>query len=460
MSLLIPGDRRGGAKGIDTSGDGKLNEARIKTLVLEEQDKAVAVMKFVGFDEETVSVKKLQKIKCPQSHKRSFIFDYEDLEKPFFHDRKPPGPALPCMLSEHGECIPYTINRYLQDYQREGVMFIYSHYVKGRGCILGDDMGLGKTVQDISFLAAVLHKKGTREDIENNMPEFLLKKKESRPIEAKKIFRIVAPLSVLYNWKDELDTRGYFRGTILHGTRKEAEFPCVKRGKCDFALTTYETLHLCLSDFNSIKWSAVIVDEAHKIKNPNSQITQDMRALKCNVRVGLTGTILQNNMEELWCVMDLAIPGCLGSLYLFKAKVSDPVAHGQKHDVTKINLAVRRKAIRRLARKLSCWFLRRTKSLISCQFCIDCWSTAGRTKTKFFSSPSLLRRHIWQHTLLEDNEPCAGDVRSHLENGPVDQVVGSENANATLRQYKVQKRIRGSFLAFSTFFVCRVKGPV
>ncbi|XP_041089357.1 DNA excision repair protein ERCC-6-like 2 isoform X1 [Polyodon spathula] len=349
------------------SGDGKLYEARIKTLVLEEHGKAVAVVKFVGFDEEAVSVKKLQKIKCPQSHKRSFMFDDEDLEKPFFHDRKPPGPAVPCMLSEHGECIPYTINRYLRDYQREGVKFIYSHYVKGRGCILGDDMGLGKTVQVISFLAAVLHKKGTREDIENNMPEFLCKKKESRPIEAKKIFLIVAPLSVLYNWKDELDTWGYFRGTILHGTKKEAEFARLKRGKCEFALTTYETLRLCLSDFNSIKWSAVIVDEAHKIKNPNSQITQAMKALKCNVRVGLTGTILQNNTEELWCVMDWAIPGCLGSLNLFKEKFSVPIEHGQKHGVTKRNLAMGRKAIRRLARKLSCWFLRRTKSLISCQ---------------------------------------------------------------------------------------------
>lgn len=54
----------------------------------------------------------------------------------------------------------------------------------------------------------------------------------------------------------------------------------------------------------SIGWSAVIVDEVHRIKNPKSQITQTMKSLKCNVRIGLTGTILQNNMNELWCVMD------------------------------------------------------------------------------------------------------------------------------------------------------------
>lgn len=54
----------------------------------------------------------------------------------------------------------------------------------------------------------------------------------------------------------------------------------------------------------SIDWDAVIVDEAHKIKNPKSQITQAMKDMRCEVRVGLTGTILQNNLEELWCVMD------------------------------------------------------------------------------------------------------------------------------------------------------------
>ncbi|MBN3325248.1 ER6L2 protein, partial [Atractosteus spatula] len=289
-------------------------------------------------------------------------------EKPLFHNRRLPGAAVPYKLSENGDSIPYTINRYLRDYQREGVKFIYSHYRKGRGCVLGDDMGLGKTIQVISFLAAVLHKKGTREDIGKNVPEFLLSDEQKpKTQKSKKIFLIVAPLSLLYNWKDEFDTWGYFRGTILHGTKKEEELARVKKGKCEFALTTYETLRLYLDDFNSIDWSAVIVDEAHKIKNPNSQITQAMKELKCTVRVGLTGTILQNNMEELWCVMDWALPGCLGSLSHFRSMFADPIEKGQKHSATKRELAVGRKAVRKLAKKLSQWFLRRTKSLISNQ---------------------------------------------------------------------------------------------
>lgn len=72
---------------------------------------------------------------------------FED-EKPDFHTNQKvcPGPSEPFVLSETIQ-VPCTINRYLRDYQREGVKFIYDSYLKSRGCILGDDMGLGKTIQ-------------------------------------------------------------------------------------------------------------------------------------------------------------------------------------------------------------------------------------------------------------------------------------------------------------------------
>uniref|UniRef100_A0A4W6CKF7 Excision repair cross-complementation group 6-like 2 n=1 Tax=Lates calcarifer TaxID=8187 RepID=A0A4W6CKF7_LATCA len=178
------------------------------------------------------------------------------------------------------------------------------------------------------------------------------------------VFLIVAPLSVLYNWKDELDTWGHFQCVVVHGLRKEEELARIKKGRIEIALTTYETLRLCLDQFNNIDWSAVVVDEAHKIKNPSSQITQAMKELKCKIRIGLTGTILQNNLEELWCVMDWAIPGCLGNLGHFKNKFSDPIEQGQRHSATKRALATGRKTVRALVRKISHWFLRRTKALI------------------------------------------------------------------------------------------------
>ncbi|KAM7391442.1 hypothetical protein PAMP_022131 [Pampus punctatissimus] len=287
-------------------------------------------------------------------------------EKPVFASSAThPRVCVPLVLGDAGgDKVPYTINRYLRDYQREGIRFIYNNYIHSRGCILGDDMGLGKTVQVIGFLAAVLHKTGTWEDIENNKPQFLQSQIPSKQRKPNKVFLIVAPLSVLYNWKDELDTWGHFHCVVVHGLRKEEELAHIKKGRTEIALTTYETLRLCLDQFNNIDWSAVVVDEAHKIKNPNSQITQAMKDLKCQIRVGLTGTILQNNLEELWCVMDWAIPGCLGSLGHFKKKFSDPIEHGQRHNATKRALATGRKTVRALARKISHRFLRRTKSLI------------------------------------------------------------------------------------------------
>ncbi|KGL80016.1 Putative DNA repair and recombination protein RAD26-like, partial [Tinamus guttatus] len=346
--------------------NGELHEGIIKSI--EKDKETFAVVSFLESEERKILVTKLHRVKSSKDPWKNLIFDDDDLEKPNFPDKNLPSSATAFKLSDNGDCIPYTINRYLRDYQREGAQFLYGHYANKRGCVLGDDMGLGKTIQVISFLAAVLHKKGTREDIENNMPEFLLRtvKKELK-CRPKKAFLIVAPLSVLYNWKDELDTWGYFKVAILHGSKKDDDLNRIRQGKCEVALTTYEILRLYLDEFNSVEWSAVIVDEAHRIKNPKAQITQTMKALKCNVRIGLTGTILQNNMRELWCVMDWAVPGLLGTRMHFKKKFSDPVEHGQKHTATKRELATGRKAMLKLAAKMSGWFLRRTKALISDQ---------------------------------------------------------------------------------------------
>ncbi|CAJ1069007.1 DNA excision repair protein ERCC-6-like 2 [Xyrichtys novacula] len=346
--------------------DGSLREATISRLTStpheKEDDTAWVVFNDDGKNEEEEEAVPVSKLVRPD-------LNHFNQEKPVFPSSiTAPRSYVPLELSDfEGDSVPYTINRYLRDYQREGIRFIYNNYIRSRGCILGDDMGLGKTVQVIGYLAAVLHKTGTWEDVENNRPQFLQSQKPSKPRKPNKVFLIVAPLSVLYNWKDELETWGHFQCVVVHGLKKEEELARIKKGRTEIALTTYETLRLCLDQFNNIDWSAVIVDEAHKIKNPNSQITQAMKDLTCKIRIGLTGTILQNNLEELWCVMDWAIPGCLGSLGHFKNKFSDPIEQGQRHSATKRTLATGRKAVRALVKKISHFFLRRTKGLIKDQ---------------------------------------------------------------------------------------------
>ncbi|NXY13162.1 ER6L2 protein, partial [Atrichornis clamosus] len=409
--------------------NGKLHEGTITALEKDKNGKSFAIVSFLESEERKILVTKLCRVQDSRGPWKNLIFDDGDLEKPYFPDQNLPSPAVAFKLSDNGDFIPYTINRYLRDYQREGAQFLYRHYANKRGCILGDDMGLGKTIQVISFLAAVLHKKGTREDIENNMPEFLLRTvKKGSDCNPKKTFLIVAPLSVLYNWKDELDTWGYFKVSVLHGSKKDDDMNRIKQGKYEVALTTYEILRLYLDEFNSIEWSAVIVDEAHRIKNPKAQITQTLKSLKCSVRIGLTGTILQNNMKELWCVMDWAVPGLLGSRVHFKKKFSDPVEHGQRHTATKRELATGhdpvehgqrhtatkrelatgRKAMVKLARKMSAWFLRRTKALISDQL-------PKKEDRMVFCSLTEFQKAVYQAVLetddvtlvLQAGEPCS-----------------------------------------------------
>uniref|UniRef100_A0A8C8HEV3 DNA excision repair protein ERCC-6-like 2 n=1 Tax=Oncorhynchus tshawytscha TaxID=74940 RepID=A0A8C8HEV3_ONCTS len=343
-----------------------LREGTIQKLPSTSHGEDMALVKFTDQhdeDEEEEAVFPVCKLQRPDTNQSSTSV-VSAQEKPLFLcSQTPPGPSEPLVLSQSGVAVPYTINRYLRYYQKEGIQFIYDNYAQSRGCILGDDMGLGKTIQVIGFLAAVLGKTGTWEDIENNRPQVLCRCCYIIHGCAQ-VFLIVAPLSVLYNWKEELETWGHFLTVVVHGLRKEEELARIRRGRSEIALTTYETLRLYLEQFNSIDWSAVIVDEAHKIKNPNSQITGAMKDLRCLVRVGLTGTILQNNLDELWCVMDWAIPRCLGSLGNFKNMFSDPIELGQKHSVTKRALATGRRAVRALAAKLSHWFLRRTKALI------------------------------------------------------------------------------------------------
>ncbi|KAM6169957.1 DNA excision repair protein ERCC-6-like 2 [Rhynchocyon petersi] len=409
-----------GERCLAPSPDGKkLCEASIKSVTVDENGNPFAIVLYSDSLEKKVPLRRLQEVKSVKDCSKNFIFDDEDLEKPYFSEQKCPSSAITFKLSEDGDCIPYTINRYLRDYQREGVQFLYGHYNQGRGCILGDDMGLGKTVQVISFLAAVLHKKGTREDIENNMPEFLLRtmQKDTQSGTVKKMFLIVAPLSVLYNWRDELDTWGYFKVSVLHGNKKDNELVRIKQRKCEVALTTYETLRLCLDELNSIEWSAIIVDEVHRIKNPKARVTKVMKALKCSVRIGLTGTILQNNMKELWCVMDWAVPGVLGSRIHFKKQFSDPVEHGQRHTATKRELATGRKIMHRLARKISGWFLRRTKTLIKDQL-------PKKEDRMVYCSLTDFQKAVYQTVLeteditwiLRSSEPCtcsSGRKRRH-----------------------------------------------
>ncbi|XP_076093658.1 uncharacterized protein LOC143064602 isoform X2 [Mytilus galloprovincialis] len=343
-------------------------------------------------------------------------FDDYDLEKPKFKFT-PSAAKVPYKLSGPDEIpviqIPATINRYLRDYQRTGIQFMYNHYKNSQGCILGDDMGLGKTVQVIGFISALMRKHGNRIDMLKHKPKFIrqmsdnkknLQDDETIPTDP---FLIIGPGSVLYNWMDELDTWGYFTVGKFHGTNKEQCFADTKKGKHEIVITTYETYRDNQELLNSIHWSAVIVDEVHKIKGQQALVTQALKAINTDLRFGLTGTALQNDMLELWCILDWAQPNCLGDPEEFKFNYVEPIKQGQKIDATKRQLAEARKLKERFSAIRNKMLLRRTKMLISDQLPTKDDNVVYCRLTPFQEAVyKCLLQHPLMNTVMKMDKPC------------------------------------------------------
>lgn len=193
-----------------------------------------------------------------------------------------------------------------------------------RGALLADDMGLGKTIQLLTFIAAALEEK----------PDI-------NP------FLIVAPVSLLENWKEEIAkffNPGTMRVLTLYGPSL-AEKRVPKRaleeelvnggvtrlltsgwlGGAQVVLTTYETLRDLEFSLAAQRWSAMICDEAQKIKNPNALVTRAAKKQNARLKIACTGTPVENTLTDIWCLFDFVQPGLLGSLKDFGNRYRRPI---------------------------------------------------------------------------------------------------------------------------------------
>ncbi|KAI9348201.1 P-loop containing nucleoside triphosphate hydrolase protein [Obelidium mucronatum] len=227
-------------------------------------------------------------------------------------------------------------------------------------------MGLGKTIQVIAFLSAVLGKTGHPE--EKNTRKALHR---SGRLDPTKVFRalIICPTSVIYNWEREFDTWGYFSTGIYHGTSRKETLWKAANGLLEITITSFATARNYQHELDPIFWSCIIVDEVHQLKESTSQTTQAMKSFT-NVKshFGLTGTAIQNNYKDLWCILDFCNPGSVGLEPHFEKSISIPLKRGQAFDATKREIA----EARRIAAKfrelvLKQFMLRRTKALIAHQ---------------------------------------------------------------------------------------------
>lgn len=198
--------------------------------------------------------------------------------------------------SPSGRDIPGLVAR-LYDYQVSGVGFLRMVAEQGIGCILGDEMGLGKTLQVIALLQA-----------ESN--------------EGRQQSLIVAPATLLENWRREL---GKFAPNLSIHIHAGAERPGVVSRLLGFDVTvaSYETIIRDETMFAAVNWNVVALDEAQNIKNPDAQRTIVVKRLPRRVSIAVTGTPLENKVDDLWSIADFALQGLLGNLTDFRKSFSD-----------------------------------------------------------------------------------------------------------------------------------------
>ena len=216
----------------------------------------------------------------------------------------------------------------LKDHQLEGVAWLQHMWRNSpracRGALLADDMGLGKTLQLLTFMAAVVESEPDAEP-----------------------FLVVAPVSLLENWKQEIEkffAPGALQVLTLYGHELAAkrqpkaalDAELVQagspkllargwRGSARVVLTTYETLRDLEFSLAAQRWSAMICDEAQKIKNPNALVTRAAKKQNARLKIACTGTPVENTLADLWCLFDFSQPGLLGSLKDFGARYRKPI---------------------------------------------------------------------------------------------------------------------------------------
>ncbi|ESQ50566.1 hypothetical protein EUTSA_v10022523mg [Eutrema salsugineum] len=242
---------------------------------------------------------------------------------------------------EGGLNIPECIFSKLFDYQRVGVQWLWELHCQKAGGIIGDEMGLGKTVQVLSFLGSLHFSKMYKPSI------------------------VICPVTLLRQWRreaqkwypnfhveilhDSAQDSGYARGV---GKASESDYDSegsvhsdheqkskntkkwdslinrVLNSESGLLITTYEQLRLQGEKLLNIEWGYAVLDEGHRIRNPNAEITLVCKQLQTVHRIIMSGAPIQNKLTELWSLFDFVFPGKLGVLPVFEAEFSVPITVG------------------------------------------------------------------------------------------------------------------------------------
>ena len=226
--------------------------------------------------------------------------------------------------------IPKAFKAELRPYQRNGVAWLQTLREHGFGGVLADDMGLGKTIQVLAHIAI---------------------ERASKRLDSPVL--VVAPTSVIPNWRAEIARfLPPARVLSLTGADRRDRFAAI--GEAEIVLTTYALLPRDIEELAKHEWSLLVLDEAQAIKNPKAKAGAAAAQLRARQRLALTGTPIENHLEELWSIYAFSVPGLLADRTRFSRIFRTPI---EKHGDM-----LRRAA---LAARIKPFFLRRTKEQVA-----------------------------------------------------------------------------------------------
>jgi superfamily II DNA or RNA helicase len=251
------------------------------------------------------------------------IYSLPDLAKLSEDLDMPPPPELERLrpLLDQFAGIPHTplppgFVGELRPYQQRGVDWLAFCRDTGLGCVLADDMGLGKTIQAL----AVVRKKTL----------------------------VVSPKSVLFNWLAEIARfRPDLKVASYSGTRRALD------PDADLVVTTYPILRNDIDILGEVKWDIVILDESQTIKNPDSQVARAAYRLQGAWKLTLSGTPVENRLDELWSQLHFTNPGMLGGRADFQERWAEPIGLGDEGAAARLRERIRPFVLRRMKREVA-----------------------------------------------------------------------------------------------------------
>lgn len=265
--------------------------------------------------------------------------------------------------------VPGDIYPSLFDYQKTGVQWLWELYSQKTGGIIGDEMGLGKTVQIIAFLAGLQYSGLLKGPCLVVCPATVMRQWCNEFHRWWPAFRVVILHSIgsgmaagksKRNWSDDDDDEDSEHHSVTEDRAKELIENVVKNGHV--IVTTYVGVRIYSKYLLPVRWQYVVLDEGHKIRNPDSYVTLTCKQLRTPNRIILSGTPIQNNLVELWSLFDFIFPGRLGTLPVFQKQFCVPINLGGYANATNVQVQTGYKCAVILKDLISPYLLRRVKA--------------------------------------------------------------------------------------------------